>query len=137
VTRARIPAQAPAPRNREFLGRRPDQQPAARQHAASPLWDNTRLAVLAFTRQVLLRPVRIGTLVGLGGMIAVVAVGGDSWWIVLGVLLFQATAAAFTAMWVDIESVAVASSPAAAPMSAQLDWPQLFVPQQRRPRPDQ
>ncbi|HEY2723770.1 MAG TPA: hypothetical protein VGI84_03690 [Pseudonocardiaceae bacterium] len=137
MTRAHIPAQAPAPRNREFLGRRPDQRRAAPPHATSPLWDNTRLAVLAFTRQVLLRPVRIGTLVGLGGMIALVAVRGDSWWIVLGVLLFQATAAAFTAMWVDVESVAVASSHAAAPMPAQLDWPQFFVPQQRRPRSDQ
>lgn len=120
----------PAPPNRELLGTRPDHQRHARHGSAAPLWDSTQLAFLAFLHQVLLRPARIGTLVGLGGMITVVVVRGDEWWIVLGVVLFQATAAAFTAMWVDFE-------PAATRRAAQADWPARYVPQQRRPGAEQ
>lgn len=61
-----------------------------------------RTALLAFTRQVLLRPVRIGILALFGAMVAVVLGGAESWWIVLGITLFHAAACTWTVMWVDI-----------------------------------
>jgi hypothetical protein len=144
VTPARIPAQVPAPPDREFLGRRPDYQRhgghgyahAVPCSARRSLWENAQLALLAFTHQVLLRPARIGTLVALGGMIALVALRGDGWWIVLGVVLFQAAAAAFTAVWVDFDSAA-RSRRRAAWLPMPIDWLRSYLPQQRRPGPDQ
>lgn len=136
VTPARIPAQAPAPPDREFLGRRPDFQCHAGHGYATPLWESAQLALLAFTHQVLLRPARIGTLVALGGMISLVAVRGDGWWILLGVVLFQAAAAAFTAVWVDFDA-AGPSRRGATRLPVPIDWLQFYLPQQRRPGPDQ
>ncbi len=61
--------------------------------------------VLAVITQVLLRPRRIGTLLVLGGMIGVVVVGAEGWWIVLGIVLFQMTACALLMTWVDLAQI--------------------------------
>lgn len=62
--------------------------------AAGRLWR-------AFARQVLARPLRIGTLLVLGASVAVVLVGARGWWIVLGVMLFQAAASGLVALWLE------------------------------------
>lgn len=68
-----------------------------------PAWFDWGRAVLpAFARQVLLRPARIGTLALLGAMTAVVMVGAEGWWILLGISLFQAAASALVVMWVEL-----------------------------------
>jgi hypothetical protein len=91
----------------------------------------------AFTIQVLLRPVRIGTLALLGAMIGVVVVGAEGWWIVLGITLFQAAACALIVMWVDIGSVrAPPHQPEGRPAERQCPWAAL-VPRPRRPRADE
>jgi hypothetical protein len=103
--------------------------PSAAQRAYR---SGARAALVAFTTQVLLRPCRIGALAVLGGMIAVVAVGADGWWIVLGITLFQAAAAALTVMWVD-------SAPAGPPPrqadEVLIDEVLIDVPRPRRPGP--
>lgn len=85
----------------------------------------------AFARQVLLRPVRIGTLALLGGMTAVVLVGAEGWWIVLGITLFQAAATTLIVMWVEVPA------PAHRPADHRdASWPALEpVPRPRRPWP--
>ncbi|MFN2496679.1 MAG: hypothetical protein ABR608_12345 [Pseudonocardiaceae bacterium] len=93
----------PPPRSRVVLSRRPPQRLLpAQSREQSPRWDSARVILLAFVTQVLLRPSRIGTLMVLGGMIGVVVVGAEGWWIVLGIILFQAAACALTVMWVDL-----------------------------------
>lgn len=88
----------------------------------------------AFVRQVLLRPVRIGTLALLGGMTAMVLVGAEGWWIVLGITLFQAAATTLVVMWVELPA-----PPAHRPVGHQYPaWPELEpVPRPRRPWPDE
>lgn len=105
-------------------------------------WEHARLALSAFTRQVLLRPARIGSLAGLGALILVVVMRGNQWWILLGVLLFQVSAVALTAMWVDVGQLARARRFAAASRLDPLncwsmpDHLDVFLPQQRCPRRD-
>lgn len=55
----------------------------------------------AFARRVLARPLRIGSLLILGASVAVVVVGAQGWWIVLGVMLFQAAASGLVALWLE------------------------------------
>ncbi|MGH3929577.1 MAG: hypothetical protein ACRDTF_06330 [Pseudonocardiaceae bacterium] len=105
-------------------------------------------ALLAFTRQVLLRPTRIGTLALLGGMIAVVLVGAEGWWIVLGITLFHAAACTLTAMWVDIPETGasrqveprtsrVGNPPRSWVSNPPRSWVSNGVPHQRRPGHDE
>ncbi|MGH4015796.1 MAG: hypothetical protein ACRDSL_18120 [Pseudonocardiaceae bacterium] len=139
-------------RSREVLAQRPPQRPPQGRPPPSAAAPRTRriqarVALLAFTRQVLLRPTRIGTLALLGAMTSIVLVGAEGWWIVLGITLFQATAGMLTVVWVDIpparpprqaerlladQEPAADAAPAAGPWSA-LDE----IPRQRRPRPDE
>lgn len=81
---------------------------------------------------MLLRPIRIGTLALFGGMTAVVLVGAEQWWIVLGITLFHAAAGTLIAMWVDIPRIG-------SPPQAQFLRSGVVhgVPLQRRPGPDE
>ncbi|MGH3941702.1 MAG: hypothetical protein ACRDTG_24345 [Pseudonocardiaceae bacterium] len=97
-------------------------------------------ALLAFTRQVLLRPTRIGTLVLLGGMIAGVLVGAEGWWILLGITLFHAAACALTAMWVAVPGAGAprqAGPPTGRVGNPARSWVVNRVPHQRRPGHDE
>lgn len=96
-------------------------------------WDSARTTLLTFTRQVLMRPVRIGTLVLLGGMTATVLVGAEGWWIVLGITLFQASASTLTVMWVDVPKPG--PSRQAIPLRMDTWFSPGEVPRQRRPGP--
>lgn len=121
-------------RGREVLLQRPPQRRPAAPSPAPPAWCDWGRAVLpAFARQVLLRPVRIGTLALLGGMTAIVLVGAEGWWIVLGISLFQAAASALIVMWVEL--------PARPHQHVESQRGCWFVsdqvPRQRRPRPDE
>lgn len=100
----------------------------------------------AFTVQVLLRPARIGTLALLGGMIGVMVVGAEGWWMVLGIALFQVAACALIVLWVDTRLVR--SLPRQVdrrevqrrPVQRRRDcpWSALVrVPRPRLPRPDE
>lgn len=115
------------------------QRPAPRRQAP-PVpqrrgWSAYLRATLgAFTTQVLLRPVRIGTLALLGAMIAVVTVGAEGWWVVLGIVLFQAAAGALTVMWIDPTQVRLALAPAGPPPPT-TGTVLIEVPEQRRPGP--
>jgi hypothetical protein len=95
-------------------------------------WDGARTTLLAFTRQVLLRPSRIGTLVLLGGMTATVLVGAEGWWIVLGITLFQASASTLTVMWVDIPPPRLSRTAQRLPVHP---WRPGDIPHPRRPGP--
>lgn len=96
---------------------------------------------MAFTVQVLLRPARIGTLALLGGMIGVMVVGAEGWWVVLGITLFQVAAWTLTVMWVDTRSVGPPTRQVHRPQpERQRDcpWSALVrVPHPRQPRPDE
>ncbi|MGQ0778340.1 MAG: hypothetical protein ACT4NY_28690 [Pseudonocardiales bacterium] len=112
-------------------------------------------ALLAFTRQVLLRPTRIGTLALLGGMIAVVLVGAEGWWIVLGIILFHVAACTLTAMWITPRTDlprqvkprtnrvgnpprdGVGNPPRSWVGNPPRSWVVNRVPRQRRPGPDE
>lgn len=87
----------------------------------------------AFTRQVLLRPVRIGTLVLLGGMTAVVLVGAEGWWIVLGITLFQAAATTLVVTWVEVPPPAHRPAEHRYPSRPDL----AALPRPRQPWPDE
>lgn len=140
------------PRGRAVLAQRPGAaadpaQPPRVVPAAGPVprWSGARALVLAFTQQVLLSPVRVGILVSLGGMIAVVVVGAERWWLVLGVVLFQTAAATLILCWVDVRSVSRRPGRGAdgpADPSAQRAWvsaphADVDVPRPRRPSPDE
>jgi hypothetical protein len=102
--------------------------------------------MLAFTTQVLLRPSRIGTLLVLAGMIGVVVVGAEGWWIVLGIALFQTAACALTVVWIDLAEIVRSRQPAGlhdAEYGLAQRWPErhcravVTVPRPRRPRADE
>lgn len=88
---------------------------------------------------MLLRPARIGTLALLGGMTAIVLVGAEGWWIVLGITLFQAAAATLIVVWVDIPPARLRlpteHQPAYCVASGCFASDPL--PRQRQPRPDE
>ena len=119
-------------RSRDVLLQRPPRRRPPAPAPAQPVWWDWGRAVLpAFVRQVLLRPARIGTLALLGGMTAIVLVGAEGWWIVLGISLFQAAASALIVMWVEL--------PARAYQRIDHQGGRWFVsdqlPRPRRPRP--
>lgn len=91
----------------------------------------------AFTRQVLLRPARIGTLALFGGMIAVALVGAEGWWIVLGITLFHAAACTLTVMWVEIPRTGPPQRVSSPGVKSPVSWVVNGVPLQRRPGPDE
>jgi hypothetical protein len=66
-------------------------------------------------------------------MTAIVLVGAEGWWIVLGITLFQAAASTLIVMWVDV--------PVRQHRPVDYQWARWFVsdplPRQRRPRPDE
>lgn len=130
VPHTEAPDELPVQRSRRVLAQRPSPIPIP----AQSIWRNgARTALLAFTRQVLLRPARIGTLALLGAMIATVLVGAESWWIVLGISLFHVAAGTLTAMWVDIPRAGVPQR-----VEPLRTWfVRNHLPHQRRPRPDE
>lgn len=132
VLSAETPGELPAQHSRKVLAQRPVRRlPASPILEAQAKWDGARTTLGAFTRQVLMRPMRIGTLVLLGGLTATVLVGAEGWWIVLGITLFHASASTLTVMWVDVPPSARAVEPPGTPA-----WSSLGeVPQQRRPGP--
>lgn len=96
-------------------------------------------------RRVLLRPLRIGTLLLLGAIVAMAAVGAQGWWVLLGLTLFLAAAAALVALWLDSDTEQPsdgADPPAprhpepAAPDADPPDEPGVDVPDQRVPDPE-
>lgn len=91
------------------------------------------MALLAFAHQVLLRPSRIGTLALLGGMISVVLVGAEGWWILLGITLFQAAAGMLIVVWVDIPPAVAVPQAGWPPAGRESVW--VEVPRPRRPCP--
>ena len=119
-------------RSRDVLLQRPPRRHPPVPGPEQPVWLDWGRAVLpAFARQVLLRPVRLGTLALLGGMTAIVLVGAEGWWIVLGITLFQAAASALIVMWVELP--ARAHQRAAHPCGRWFGADRL--PHPRRPRP--
>lgn len=66
-------------------------------------WMTVRFSAAVFARQVLLRPLRIGTLVLLAAAVIAVVAGAQGWWIILGVVLFQTAASSLIVLWTDGE----------------------------------
>lgn len=66
-------------------------------------WETVRGAAAVFARQVLLRPLRIGTLVLLAAAVVAVVTGAEGWWIILGVVLFQTAGSSLIVLWTDGE----------------------------------
>lgn len=93
-----------------------------------------RAILLAFVRQVLLRPVRIGTLVVLGALIAMVVGGAESWWFLLGITLFHAAAATLIVLWVQVPAPPTAR-PVLGRAGRGCSCVRCPLPRQRRPQP--
>ncbi len=70
---------------------------------AVPWWVTVRDVGAVFVRQVLLRPLRIGTLVVLAAAVVAVVTGAQGWWVILGVVLFQTAGSALIVLWTDGE----------------------------------
>lgn len=80
----------------------------------------------------------------LGGMTAIVLVGAEGWWIVLGITLFQAAASMLIVVWVDIPPARLRlpteHQPAycfASDCLASGCFASDPLPRQRQPRPDE
>ncbi|MPZ64458.1 MAG: hypothetical protein GEU83_02650 [Pseudonocardiaceae bacterium] len=76
----------------------PDQE-----RAGESCWVAVRCAAAVFARQVLLRPLRIGTLTLLAAAVVAVVAGAEEWWIILGVVLFQTAGSLLIVLWTDGE----------------------------------
>lgn len=81
-------------------GQRP---PAAAPARAESWWVVLRFAALTFVKQVLLRPLRIGTLILLAAAVVAVVAGAQGWWVILGVVLFQTAGSSLIVLWTDGE----------------------------------
>lgn len=130
----------PDPGSRALLNGR--QPPRAARPPVEPWWVTVRFAAGVFTRQVLLRPLRIGTLILLAAAVVAVVAGAQGWWVILGVVLFQAAGSSLIVLWTDGEPaepekrVAEASAPRQPEPDTQAEepeWPDPEVPGQRTP----
>ncbi len=82
----------------------PDRAQAGESRAhVDSWWVTVRGAAAVFVRQVLLRPLRIGTLILLAAAVVAVVTGAQGWWIILGVVLFQTAGSSLVVLWTDGE----------------------------------
>lgn len=116
----------------------PGQNRAGESRAdTEPWWVTVRSAAAVFTRQVLLRPLRIGTLVLLAAAVVAVVAGAEGWWIILGVVLFQTAGSSLIVLWTDGDrgepDPSAPRSPEPDSTDEESEPPEPEVPGQRRP----